>query len=252
MGIQRHGLQHRYHLRGMRLKGGDVLLLQADRRGVDALRETGAVMVVEQIRSLVVQRGRAPLAIAILAAVVALAAFDAAPLQLLAVLAVGALMVTKCLLPKEVVAALDARVLLLISAAIPLGLALEKTGAAARAAESIVGALGTFGPAAVLSGFYLCTMILTEMISNNAAAVLMSPLALAAAAALGADPRPFLIAVTFGASACFSTPIGYQTNLIVMGPGGYTFGDYLRFGLPLNLLLWLTASILIPSFWPLV
>lgn len=251
MGVQRHGLQHRYHLRGMRLKGGDVLLLQADRRGLDALRETGAVMVVEQIRHLAVQRDRAPFALAILAAVVVLSGFNVVPLALLSVLAVGALIVTRCLLPKEAMAALDAPVLLLIASSIPLGLAMERCGLADLIAGGIVDTLGRFGPRVVLSGFYLTTSVLTALLSNNATAVLMTPLAIGAANALGVDPRPFLLAVTFGASACFATPIGYQTNLIVMGPGGYTFGDFFRFGLPLNVFLWLVATFLIPWFWPL-
>lgn len=251
MGVQRHGLQHRYHLRGMRLKGGDVLLLQADRRGLDALRETGAVMVVEQIRHLAVQRHRAPVAIAILAAVVAVSSFNLLPLHLLSVLAVGALLATRCLLPREAMAALDAPVLLLIASSIPLGLAMERCGLADSIAQGIVGGLGSLGPPAVLSGFYLVTSILTSLLSNNATAVLMTPLALGTASALNVDPHPFLLAVMFGASACFATPIGYQTNLIVMGPGGYTFGDYFRFGLPLNVLLWIVASFLIPWMWPI-
>ena len=251
MGVQRHGLQHRYHLRGMRLKGGDVLLLQADRRGVDALRETGAVMVVEQIRHLTVQRARAPFAIAILVAIVVVSGLNLAPLQLVSVLAVGALLVTRCLLPREAIAALDAPVLLLIASSIPLGLAMERCGLADTVAHGIVAGLGGLGPVAVLSGFYLTTSVLTALLSNNATAVLMTPLALGTAAALGVDPKPFLLAVMFGASACFVTPIGYQTNLIVMGPGGYTFGDFFRFGLPLNVLLWLMATVLIPAFWPL-
>jgi len=250
MGVQRHGLQHRYHLRGMRLKGGDVLLLQADRRGLDALRETGAVMVVEQIRHLAVQRERAPVALAILGVVVALSGFEVLPLHLLAVIAVGAVLATRCLLPREAMAALDPPVLLLIACTIPLGLAMERCGLAGGLARILVSSLGSLGPVAVMSGFYLVTSVLTALLSNNATAVLMTPLALHAAGTLGVDPRPFLLAVTFGASACFVTPIGYQTNLIVMGPGGYTFGDYFRFGLPLNVMLWIVATILIPVFWP--
>jgi di/tricarboxylate transporter len=147
--------------------------------------------------------------------------------------------------------ALDASVLLLIASAIPLGLAMEKSGLAALLAERAVQWLGHLGPRVILSGFYLCTMVLTELLTNNATAVLMTPLAIGTASALGVDATPFLVAVMFAASACFSTPIGYQTNLIVMGPGGYTFGDYFRFGLPLNLLLWIGASLLIPVFFPL-
>lgn len=251
MGIQRHGLQHRYHLRGMRLKGGDVLLLQADRRGLGALRETGAVMVVEGIDRLLVQTAQAPLALGVLLAVVALAAFNIVPLSIAAMGGVGVLLATRCLRTREAVAALDAPVLLLIVGTIPLGLGLQKTGLAATLVMPVAHWLGTAGPVAALSLFYMMTSLLSSFLSNNATALLMAPLAIGLATSLGLEPKPFLIAIAFGASASFATPVGYQTNLIVMGPGGYTFGDYLRFGLPLNILLWIAATFLIPVFYPL-
>ncbi len=251
MAIQRHGLQHRYHIRGMRLKGGDVLLVQTDRRGLDALRETGAVMVVEGVERLMVQKAKAPLALGVLGAVIALTTLNVAPLAVLAVLGAGALIATRCLRATEAVSSLDTPVLFLIAGSIPLGLAMEKTGLAELLVHGVVELLGGFGPVFVLSGFYLLTGILSAFLSNNATAVLMSPLALGVASTLGVDARPFLLAIAFGASASFATPVGYQTNLIVMGPGGYTFGDFLRFGLPLNVILWIAATFLIPVFYPL-
>ena len=250
MAIQRHGLQHRYHIRGMRLKGGDVLLVQTDRRGLDALRETGAVLVVEGVERLVVQKGKAPLALGILVAVIALASLQVAPLAMIAVVGAGLLIATRCLRATEAVASLDTPVLFLIAGSIPLGLAMEKTGLAQLLVDGTLSLLGDLGPHFVLSGFYLLTGIFTAFLSNNATAVLMSPLALGIAASLGVDPRPFLLAIAFGASASFATPVGYQTNTIVMGPGGYTFGDYMRFGLPLNAILWVAATLLIPVFYP--
>jgi di/tricarboxylate transporter len=250
MAIQRHGRQHRYHLRGMRVHGGDVLLLQSDRRGLDALRETGAVMVVEGVDRLIVQRGRAPLALGVLCAVIALASAKAAPLSILAVAGAAVLMAARCLQPKEALGALDGSVLLLIAGSIPLGIAMDKTGMAQAIVDAAMGLLGDLGPAAVLSGFYLITSIFSAFLSNNATAVLMAPLAFGVASSLGVDVRAFLIAIAYGASASFATPVGYQTNTIVMGPGGYTFGDYLRFGLPLNVLLWIAATMLIPWFFP--
>jgi di/tricarboxylate transporter len=251
MAVQRHGRQHRYYLRGMRLRGGDVLLLQADRRGLDAIRETGSVMVVEGVDRLRVQRTQAPLALGTLLAVIVLATINAAPLSVLAVGGAGLLMATNCLRPRDALAALDPPVLFLIAASIPLGLGLEKTGLAQTLVDGLLLLVGDLGPVAVLSGFYLITSVLSAFLSNNATAVLMAPLAFLVADAMGSDPRPFLVAIAYGASASFATPVGYQTNLIVMGPGGYTFGDYLRFGLPLNLLLWAAATLLIPMFWPL-
>jgi len=251
MAVQRHGRQHRYYLRGMRLRGGDVLLLQADRRGLDALRETGAVMVVEGVEKLMVQRTQAPLALGALLVVVVLATMSVAPLSILAVAGAGILMATSCLRPRDALAALDAPVLFLIAASIPLGLGLEKTGLAQVMVDGMMAVLGDLGPTAVLSGFYLVTTVFSAFVSNNATAVLMAPIGFLVADSMGVDPRPFLVAIAYGASASFATPIGYQTNLIVMGPGGYTFGDYFRFGLPLNLVLWAAATLLIPRFWPL-
>ncbi|MCA9752551.1 MAG: SLC13 family permease [Gemmatimonadetes bacterium] len=251
MAVQRHGLQHRYHLRGMRLKGGDVMLLQSDRRGLDALRETGAVMVVEGVDRLVVQTAKAPIAIGVLAGVIALTTLNVAPLAVLSVIGAGTLIATGCIRRREAIAALDAPVLLLIASSIPLGVGMEKSGLANVIIGSVVGALSDVGPVAVLSGFYLLTSVFSSFLSNNATAVLMAPIAIGVANALGLDSRPFLLAIAFGASASFATPVGYQTNLIVMGPGGYTFGDYFRFGLPLNVLLWIAATMLIPVFYPL-
>ena len=251
MAVQRHGRQHRYHLRGMRLAGGDVLLLQADRRGLDALRETGSVLVVEGVDQLIPQKGYAPLALGVLGGVILLASLRIAPLSILAIAGAGILMATNCLRPREALRSLDAAVLFLIAGTIPLGIAMEKTGLAQILTDGTMNLLGDQGPIAVLSGFYILTSVFSAFLSNNATAVLMAPLAFGVAQAMAVDVRPFLIAIAFGASASFATPVGYQTNTIVMGPGGYTFGDYFRFGAPLNILLWIAATFLIPVFWPL-
>ncbi len=132
-----------------------------------------------------------------------------------------------------------------------LGLALEKTGGAALIAHGLQTVFGPFGPRVALSATYLLTMLLTEMVSNNAVAALMTPIAITAAHELGCDPRPFVFAVMFAASASFSTPIGYQTNTMIYGAGGYRFRDFFRVGAPLNCILWILASVMIPVFWPL-
>ena len=136
-------------------------------------------------------------------------------------------------------------------AGLSLGAAMQKTGAADFLAERLVELVGWAGPMAVLSGFYLLTIVLTEVMSNTAAAVVMLPIALSTAQTLDLNPRSFIVAILFGASASFATPIGYQTNTFVYGPGGYSFRDFVRVGLPLQLLLWVLASLLIPVFWPL-
>jgi di/tricarboxylate transporter len=146
---------------------------------------------------------------------------------------------------------LDVSVLLILAAALPLGLAMQKTGLAEHVARGAVGFAGDFGPVALVGAVYLVTSVLTGFLSNAATAVLLAPVVLQIAAETGFNPKPLLVAVAFGASASFFTPIGYQTNLVVMGPGGYLFRDYLRIGIALNLILWLAATFLIPVFWPL-
>jgi di/tricarboxylate transporter len=128
---------------------------------------------------------------------------------------------------------------------------MEKTGAALFLAQKIIGFVGGLGPVAVLSGVYFVSLLLTSVVSNNAAAVLMVPIAISTAVGLDVDTRPFIMAVAFGASASFATPIGYQTNLLVFGPGGYRYVDFLKVGIPLNIILWILATVLIPIFWPL-
>jgi di/tricarboxylate transporter len=142
------------------------------------------------------------------------------------------------------------QVIVVIAAAYGIGRAVEASGAADLLATGVLAIAGQH-PVTLLAAIYGITAILTSMITNAAAAVLMFPIAVAGATSLGVSPMPFAVAIAMGASASFATPIGYQTNLMVYGPGGYRFNDYLRFGLPLNVLLGVTATVLIPQFWPL-
>ena len=251
MAVQRHGRQHRYQIRQMRLQPGDVLLLQADDHGLAALRETGAVLIVEGVEQTIYRRGRMPLAIAIMAGVVTATAVLGAPLVISALVGAALMMLTRCVRVDEAVRALDLSILMLLAGTIPLGVAMLKTGLAQQIVHGAMGLIGESRPWVLLSALYLLTAILSAFLSNNAAAVILAPIAIDMAAVLGVDPRPLLMAVAFGASASFATPIGYQTNAIVMGPGGYTFGDFLRLGIPLTIIMWIAATILIPIFWPL-
>jgi di/tricarboxylate transporter len=140
---------------------------------------------------------------------------------------------------------------MLIFGMLAVGVAMEKTGAAKLIVEHFAQLVGTLGPMAVLSAVYFITSALTEIMSNNAAAILLTPIAAGLALQLGVDPRPFVVAVMFAASASFATPIGYQTNTFVYSAGGYKFSDFIKIGLPLNFILWATATIIIPIFWPL-
>jgi len=187
----------------------------------------------------------------IMLGVILLATLTEMPIAVLALGGAVLMVLTRCLRPEEALRSLDPPTLLLLTGTIPLGIAIQSTGLAASVVESLLAVLGHADPRIFISMLYLLTSIVTELLSNNAVAVLLTPIALQLAMALGVDPRPLLMAVAFGASASFMTPIGYQTNAIVMGPGGYTFKDYLKIGTPLNFLLWIVASICIPLLWPL-
>jgi di/tricarboxylate transporter len=158
--------------------------------------------------------------------------------------------VARCLDVEEAYESVEWNLLFIIFGMLALGRAMETTGAAHLLASGVTGAFGHFGPAATLSVTYFMAMLLTEFIGNNAVAVLLTPITFEIAASLGLDARPFAVAVMFGSSASFATPIGYQTNTYVFGAGGYRFVDFPRVGVPLNLLLWVAASFLIPYFWP--
>jgi di/tricarboxylate transporter len=156
---------------------------------------------------------------------------------------------TGCLQMRDAYGALQGDILLLIAGTIALGTAMEQTGTSQLYAKTFLSFFSGLSPGLVLGGMVLLTSIGTQLLSNNATAVLMVPIAMSTAVGLGVDPRPFLIGICFGASACFASPIGYQTNLLVYAPGGYRFSDYLKMGIPLNLLVVILATIMIPVFW---
>jgi di/tricarboxylate transporter len=160
------------------------------------------------------------------------------------------MILTGCIQMRDAYKSLQGDVLLLIAGTIALGAAMEKTGASEIYAQAFLSLLSGFSPHIILGGILLMTSISTQILSNNATAVLIFPIAVSTALGLGVDPKPFIIAVCFGASACFATPIGYQTNLLVYGPGGYRFSDYLKMGIPLNILVLVMGVLFIPVIWP--
>lgn len=249
LAIRHRGEVMRERLGMTPLRPGDVLLVEVRRDRVEALKRNPDFVVVSEIGIDEPRRGKLLLAVAIVASVVGSAALELLPILGSAILGSVLLVLTRCLTLDEAYRAIEWRVVFLLGGILPLGLALEKTGAARLLSSLLVDTIGAWGPLALLSAFYLLTSLLTEAMSNNATAALLAPIAISAASSLGVDSRPFLVAVTFAVSASFMTPVGYQTNTLIYGPGHYCFGDFLRIGTPLNLLFWLIATLLIPYFW---
>lgn len=220
------------------LSAGDVLLLEAPPVFLDRHRNDSSFALVTEVEgSTPLQHEKAPLALGLLLAMIVLSATGILPLLVAALLTAGAMLVTRCLGAQEARRAVEMRVVVAIAAAFGVGAALDASGAAGTIGRALVEVASPLGPIATLAGIYAATAILTELITNNAAAALMFPLAAAAAESAGLPIAAIALVVMMAASASFSTPIGYQTNLMVYGPGGYRFGDFLRFGLPLQLLL---------------
>jgi di/tricarboxylate transporter len=251
MGVQRQGRQRMRGIRDLTLQNGDVLLLQGKIEQLRRLSEDGNLLLVEGVEQTIMRSAKNRQALLIMLGVVLLATLTEVPISVLALAGAALMIITRCLRPEEAMSALNSPTLFLLVGTIPLGLAMESTGLAATVVQGVLTVTGGADPRIFLSIFYLLTSVLTELISNNAVAVLLTPIAVQLAVTLGIDPKPLLMAIAFGASASFMTPMGYQTNAIVMGPGGYTFKDYLKFGIPLNLLMWIAATIFIPILWPL-
>jgi di/tricarboxylate transporter len=232
------------------LASGDALLLLAPANDVDQLRRLPELLVLNEKSAEKKSRLRALIACAIMAGVVVVAALDLAPIAIVAITGAALLVASGCLKREQAYAAVQWPVIILLATLIPLGTALDKHGIAAEVAQHAVAWLGGFGPLAVLAAIYLLTAVLTELMSNNATAVLLAPIAVSTAHTLDVSPMPFLVAVAIAASASFATPVGYQTNMMVYQAGSYRFADFMRIGIPLGLLFFVLSMWLIPRFWP--
>jgi di/tricarboxylate transporter len=238
-------------VKDIRLKIGDILLVRLPESSLDRLRGETDFIIVEDVHHEIVHKRLARRSFLIFGAMVVAASTGLADILICALAAAFLMVLTGCLQLRDAYRAMDGRVLLIIIAMIALSAALEKTGASEFYARAFLSLFSGASPVFVLSGVILLTSISTHLLSNNATAILLLPIAISAAQSLGVDPKPFIVAVCFGASACFATPIGYQTNLLVYGPGGYRFSDYFKLGMPLNLLVWVMGSLFIPMIWPL-
>lgn len=242
VGLRRRAQVIRQRMTEMRLEPGDVLLVQGSQAQIQALRHGHEVVVLEGSFTDLRQPSR-NCAMAIFLAVILLAATGLLPIALAAIIGSVAMIVSGTLSLGQAGRAVDRRIVLLVGSALALGEAMDATGAAAYLAQSIVSALDGASPAIILSAFAAVIMMVTNVLSNNACAVLFTPIGVGIAQRLGVDPHIFAIAVLIASDGCFATPIGYQTNLLVMAPGSYTFADFVRFGLPLTVLVWATFSV---------
>ena len=251
LAIQRRGKILKERLADIELNSNDTLLLQGNRSDVLRLMSSANVIVTNELSELYFRKNKAIAALLLTLIMVCLAAFNIVPVMIAAIIGGVGMVLTRCLTVEEAYNAIDWKIIFLLGGIIPLGLAMEQSGAALLLADRVLTPLLVYGPIVLLAITYLVSAILTEVMSNNATAAILAPIAIILAGSINADPRPFLIAITFAASTSFTTPIGYQTNTMVYSPGGYRFTDFTRIGLPLNIIFFILATLLIPLIWPL-
>lgn len=235
----------------MEVRVGDTLLLEGAVEDIQRLAADMNMVDITRPSTRAFRRNKAPIAIMALVLIVGLSAFEVAPILILAFLGVVIILVTRCVDSDEAFNFVDGRLLAMIFAMLAVGQGLEHSGAVELIVQYSVPWLQGLSPFWTILAVYMLGMILTEFLSNNAVAVIYTPVAIELAHQLGVDPRGFVVAVMFSATVAFATPVGYQTNLMVYGPGGYRFSDFTKVGLPLNLICALVCALLIPVIWPL-
>lgn len=251
MAIKRHNLHFtERQIHDVRLRTGDMLLVWCKARKLQSMRADRDYIIIEDVHEEIVHKRKAWMAVIIFGGLVGAATFGLAEIMVCALAAVFLMILTGCIQMRDAYRSLQGGVLLLIAGTIALGTAMEQTGTSRLYAEAFLSLFAGASPQLVLGGMILMTSISTQILSNNATAVLIFPIAVSTALSLGVDPRPFIMGVCFGASACFATPVGYQTNLLVYGPGGYRFSDFLRLGIPLNIMVVVLSTLGIPLIWP--
>lgn len=251
LAVHRHGGRIPGPIGQLALKPGDTLLLLAGDDFYKRWNQARDFYMISKVTDVpVANRRKTAIVLAALAGMVGLAAFGIMDILNAAILAALILLFTRCITVVEARRSIELNVLIVIASALGISKALEKTGAARYLAEQIIMAVSDFGPIGLLFAICLATTLLTELITNNAAAALIFPIAMAAAQKAGLNPQPFVVAIAISASASFATPIGYQTNLMVQGPGGYRFSDFLKIGIPLNALFLVVSVLVIPLVWP--
>ena len=233
------------------LQFGDVMLVEGTPSQIKRFADNGELISLNTVLERSFRRDKAPIAILATLGVMLLAAFGLMPIEGLAIIGAVTVLATRCLDVEDAYKAVDWKILSLIFGMLAISIAMAKVGLVSLIVDSVMTLMPAAGPLLMLSLLYLFTSILTEILSNNAVAVLLTPIAIGMAQHLGVDPRAFVAAVMFAASASFATPIGYQTNTFVYNAGGYRFSDFFKVGAPLNLLLWAVATVVLPLVWPL-
>ncbi len=249
--IKRSGLHYtEKQIRDIRVRIGDIVLVWCKKSKLAGMRADKDFMIIEDVHEEIVLKQKSLVALIIFTGMVLCATLGVADIMVCALTGAFLMIFSGCLQLRDAYRALQADVLLLIAGTIALGTAMEKTGASRLYAQAFLDLLSGMPPGLILGGIILLASISTQILSNNATAVLIFPIAVSTAISLGVNPKPFIIGVAIGASACFATPIGYQTNLLVYGPGGYRFADYLKLGIPLNIMVLVLGTLLIPVIWP--
>jgi di/tricarboxylate transporter len=228
---------------------GDTLLLEGAAEDISRLAADVDLVNITRPSARAFRRGHMPIAIGCLLAVVALSALDVAPILVLSMLAVTVLLLTRSIDPDEAFGMVDGRLIAMIFAMLAVGEGLDNAGAVAMIVDAIAPLLRDLPPFLALAAVYFLGLVMTEFLSNNAVAVIYTPIAMQLAITLGLDPRPFAVAVMFSASVAFATPIGYQTHMMVYGPGGYRFSDFMRLGIPLDIVTGITAVVAIAWYY---
>ncbi len=233
----------------VRLSVGDTILLKGDESVLVRLFEENELINLTKPELEPFQKKHAPIAIAVMVAVIVLATFNIMPIAGAAFIGAVTVIATGCLKPQEAYKSLQGNVLFLIYGMLAISVAMQDTGALKLVVDHIFSVVEGLPPIVVLSLLYFLTSAVTEVFSNNASALMLTPIAVGLATSMGVDPRAFAAAIMFGASASFATPIGYQTNTMVFHAGGYQFKDFLRIGMPMNIIMWVVATIVIPWYW---
>jgi di/tricarboxylate transporter len=250
LAIWREGRAYRSNLRDMALRLGDAFLLHGPRDRLKVLGSDPEFLVLTEEAQEAPRSKKAPLAVGIMAAVLVPVIAGWLPIGVTAVAGVVLMVLSGCLTMDEAYRSIEWKAIFLIAGMLPLGIAMERTGAAAYLAEGMVALIGGFGPLVVLAGLFILAALASQVMPNPAVAVLLAPIAYNTATDMGISPYPLMMTVAISASAAFLSPVGHSANVLVMGPGGYRFSDYTKAGLPLTLVVLIVSVLAVPVFWP--